>query len=192
MSQHRSAGAVIVDLVPHMDAGDRNAWRGDQDTRPLTEFGWRQARAQCDALAEEAVDALYAGPALRCRQTLAPLAERLDLEVAVVEELGEFRAWTAPEGWEPDANRGANAAAHAAGSAMRALERMRERHGGGHVVACSHGHVIPALVSYLAGAHGLRGLPESRGRGQWYRLHIDGADVRIELREVAGFPVQAA
>ena len=173
-----------------MNAGDRNAWAGDQDTRPLSDLGERQSAAQADALAAAPVDALYSGRALRCRQTLRPLAERLGLEVRVLEELGEFQAWKAPEAWDPDANRGANAAAHAAGSAMRAIERIRERHAGGRVVACSHGNVIPALAAYLIAAHGLRNVAELKRRGQWFRLRLEGAHVQIELREVEGFPTE--
>ena len=60
---------TIIDLVPHMDAGDRNVWQGDQDERPLTDLGWEQARAQAEALAGEKIDALYTSPALRARQT---------------------------------------------------------------------------------------------------------------------------
>ncbi|MEX1255643.1 MAG: histidine phosphatase family protein [Dehalococcoidia bacterium] len=188
MSQPRSSGSLIIDLVPHMDAGDRDAWPGDQDTRPLTEFGERQARAQCDALAAEPLDALYAGPALRCRQTLQPLAERLGLEITVLPEIGEVAAWRAPAGWEAEGNRRANAAAHGAGSALAGVTRMRALHPEGRVVACSHGHVIPALVSFLIAAHGLAGVPELGRRGQWYRLGFEGERIEIELREVEGFP----
>jgi 8-oxo-dGTP diphosphatase len=181
---------LIIDLVPHMDAGDRDTWQADQDTRPLTESGQRQARAQADALAAAPVDALYAGPALRCRQTLQPLAERVGLEIAVLAEIGEFQAWRAPGGWNADGNRGGNVAAHGAGSAMAAVTRMRALHERGRVVACSHGHVIPALVSFLIAAHGLAGVSELTKRGQWYRLGFEDERVQIELREVEGFPTE--
>jgi 8-oxo-dGTP diphosphatase len=177
-----------LDLVLHMDAGDRNAWQADQDTRPLTDFGERQARAQCDALAAEPVDAIYAGPALRCRQTVQPLAEQLGLEGVLVPEIGETAAWHAPGGWDRDNNQDTNSAAHAAGSAMRAVAQMRELHPEGRAVACSHGHVIPALASALIALHGLRDVPELTRRGQWYRVRFDGERVRIELREVEALP----
>ncbi len=36
---------TTIDLVPHMDAGDRTKWQGDQNVRPLTDLGRRQAAA---------------------------------------------------------------------------------------------------------------------------------------------------
>ena len=78
-----------IDLVPHMDAGDRNTWPGDQDERPLSDLGLRQAAALADALRWAPIDALYAGPALRCRQTLDVLSESLGLLVNVLPELDE-------------------------------------------------------------------------------------------------------
>lgn len=181
-----------IDLVPHMDAGDRNAWTGDQDVRPLTDLGRVQATALADALAGEPIDALYAGPALRCRQTLEVLGDRLDLTIEVVPELGEKHAWRAPDGWEA----GISTAAFAAGSLARAVQQMRAQHPYGRVVACSHGHTIPAFVSYHIAAQGLldvQPLPFSREmllqyRGQWFRLQFEAESVALERIEVPNFP----
>ncbi len=172
-----------------MDAGDRNAWQGDQNERPLVEFGWQQARAQADALSGESIDALYSSPALRARQTLEPLAEALGLEIEILDGIGDDETGRVPEGWDPDHIRGANGAPHAAGMAMAALWDIQLAHPDGHVVACSHGHVIPALISFLIAAHDLEDVPESDGRGQWYRIQMDGGDVvAIDLLEAEEFP----
>ena len=173
-----------IDLVGHMDAGKRARWRGDQDERPLSELGRRQAEALAEALESEPIDALYAGPALRCRQTLEPLAERRGLTVAVLPELGEKRAWRGPEGWESSAHE----AAFAAGTALRAIDKLRTLHPEGSVVACSHGHVIPALVAYLVAAHEMTGVPEVTRRGQWHALRFVDGHVAVERREAQGFP----
>ncbi len=175
---------LTVDLVPHMDAGDRKKWPGDQDERPLSELGRRQALAQAEALAREPIDALYSGPALRCRQTLQPLAEQLGLEIGVLPGLGEKDAWREPDGWED----GPATAAHAAGRAFAALDGIGTLHPNGRVVACSHGHVIPVLVAFLVASRGLVGVPQLRHRGQWYRIRLGEADAGIELREAEGFP----
>ena len=40
---------LIIDLVPHLDAGDRTKWQGDQNVRPLTHLGfatWLRVEAQ--------------------------------------------------------------------------------------------------------------------------------------------------
>ena len=183
---------TIIDLLPHMDAGDKKLkklWQGDHDERPLVEFGWQQARAQAEALAEESSDALYSSPALRSRQTLEPLAESLGLEIVVIDGLGDNQTWHVPGSWDPDHERGVNIAPHAAGMAMSALWDIPLAYTEGHVVACSHGHVIPAIVSFLIAAHSLEGVPELKRRGQWYRLRVAEDEVSLDLQEAPpGFP----
>ena len=56
----------------------------------LAEEGWDQARRLVRWLAEEGVDAVYASPMLRARQTAEPLAGELGLEVVIDEEIAEF------------------------------------------------------------------------------------------------------
>ena len=176
--------AVVIDLVPHMDAGDRKTWPGDQDERPLSELGRRQAAALADALAGGSIDAIYAGPALRCRQSVDVLAERPGLKTDVIAELGEKRAWRAPDGWDPSISR----AAFAAGTIALALEKLQTLYPDGRVVACSHGHTIPAFVAYHVGSRGLSNVPPLEYRGQWYRLRFVGRDVAIDRVEVKDFP----
>ena len=188
---------TIIDLVPHMDAGDRNEWMIDQNVRPLTKLGRRQSQAQADALTEalegvrpgEKIDALYSSPALRARETLAPLAESLGLEIVLVDGLGDNETWHVADGWDHEHNRGANVSPYAAGMAMAALWDIQLAYPEGRVVGCSHGHVIPALVSFLIAAHGLEGVPGEFRRGQWYRVHMDGADIiAIDLLDTPDFP----
>lgn len=174
---------LTVDLISHMDAGDRKKWKDDQNVRPLSELGCRQAAAIVDTLVAEPVDGLYAGRALRCRQTLEPLAERLGMEVTTLPELSEDVAWRVPDGWTSDLTE----AAYAAGSVASAMAKLEALHPGGRVVACSHGHVIPAYVAYLAASRGLR-VSEIVRRGYWWRLTFDAGDVSVDLREVPGFP----
>jgi len=172
-----------------MDAGDRDTWAGDQDERPLSDLGRRQAGVLADALVGEAIDALYAGPALRCRQTLGVLGERLRLRVDVIPELGEKHAWRVPPGWdERTRSLGIPAeAAFAAGSMQHAFLQMQALWPDGHVVACSHGHTIPAFIAYHVSSQGLANVPPLEYRGQWYRLHHTDA-LTIERIEIADFP----
>jgi 8-oxo-dGTP diphosphatase len=80
---------VTIELVAHMDAGDRRRWSEDQDLRTLSELGRRQAERMAAALADGPVDRLYSSPALRCRQTLEPLAKRYALPIVAMPELRE-------------------------------------------------------------------------------------------------------
>ena len=61
--------------------------RGDR----LTERGHDQARRAAAELAELGADPLVVEPAARARETAAPIAERLGLEIEVVEDLRELR-----------------------------------------------------------------------------------------------------
>jgi broad specificity phosphatase PhoE len=186
---------LTIDLIAHLAAGDRSAWTGDQDERPLSDMGVRQADALAGALATEPIDALYAGPALRCRQSLGVLADRLGQTVEVMPELGEKHAWRAPDGWETDTSlwpagalAPATSAAFAAGSLARAVERIRALHQDGHVVACSHGHTIPAYVAFHVGSQQLSGIPALQYRGQWYRIRVGDGMLAVERIEVPQFP----
>ncbi len=62
--------------------------------RPLSETGREQSEALADQLEGESPMRLLAGPALRCQQTLEPLALALGLPIEVDERLAESEAAT--------------------------------------------------------------------------------------------------
>jgi phosphohistidine phosphatase len=76
-------------LVRHGDAGDPEAWKGPDDSRPLTAKGRRDARRSARGLArQESIDVLCTSPLVRAVQTAEILADALELdEVGVWEEL---------------------------------------------------------------------------------------------------------
>lgn len=177
-----------------MDAGDRRLWQADQDTRPLSELGIRQAKRMCDELAKAPVDALYSSAALRARQTIEPLAERFSLPIADLRGLHESDSWLPPPGWRdvPSDMSGPLGGAFAAGLGMTALRQIVATYPDGRVVACSHGDVVPALIVYLMGSSGLDVPVFASTRGGWYTLTVAGANIDIELHEVLeGFPLEA-
>lgn len=56
----------------------------------LAELGHRQAEALAEWLAAESIDALYASPMRRARQTAEPVAAKLGLDIVIDHELAEF------------------------------------------------------------------------------------------------------
>ena len=70
-------------LLRHAHAGDPGDWAGNDDLRPLSEKGRRQASRLGEALARwsEAPDLLITSPRLRARQTAELVAEALGVEV---------------------------------------------------------------------------------------------------------------
>lgn len=109
-------------LVRHADAGDRSRWDADQDLRPLSEQGRRQAESIVGALRAFSPVRILSSPAVRCVQTIAPLADALGIEIEIAGELREGRTT----------------------EALALLD-------GAPMALSSHGDVLPKLLSALAG-----------------------------------------
>jgi broad specificity phosphatase PhoE len=139
-----------------------------------------------DVLARQPISALYASPALRCQQSLQPLSKRLELPVRVLaafrESDGEF---------SPDPIENLRRGSYVAGRAYAALQDVVRAHGDGWAAVCSHGDLIPSLVAFLVGFHGLPPAASLTSRGEWYELRISGDGATVELRSAPlGFPVR--
>ncbi|PKV91195.1 8-oxo-dGTP diphosphatase [Amycolatopsis echigonensis] len=132
---------TTVLLVRHAKAGKREDWTGDDDLRPLSEAGQRQAAALRDLLPLFGPDRVYSAPRLRCVQTVGGIAESLGVEVQHEPLLSE-------EGYWPDPLLG-----------IRRLLAIAAD--GGTPLISSQGGVIPDLVSALADRDGLE-LPAAR------------------------------
>ena len=78
-------------LVRHAWAGDRDEWDGDDHERPLDERGRRQAEGLVERLQPYPIEAILSSPALRCVETVEPLAQSRGLELELRPELGEER-----------------------------------------------------------------------------------------------------
>lgn len=165
---------VLIALVPHMDAGDRDTWEGDQDQRPLSDLGRKQANALASAMASAGVTSLYASPARRAHATIEPLATKLGIEIQTLPNLAEKRPGESDTSL---ATRG-----------ERALDEIRRHALRGIAVAVSHGDLIPATINRLALRRRIHPQRLER-RGQWYVVNF-AADlsVNIELYEAPGFP----
>src|SRR5687768_6255682 len=86
-------------VVPHADAGDRKKWTTDQDLRPLSDLGRRQAAELAPNIDD--VDAVVSSPALRCVQTVEPIAIASGVEVELSEHLRELSFVTELGSWTP-------------------------------------------------------------------------------------------
>ena len=76
-------------LVRHASALSREEWNGGDDPRPLNAQGRRQAKRLVDALAGRTLDRIVSSPAVRCVDTVRPLAEARGLDLEEREELAE-------------------------------------------------------------------------------------------------------
>ncbi|WP_326554957.1 NUDIX domain-containing protein [Micromonospora sp. NBC_01813] len=123
--------SVTLTLVRHGHAGSRDTWPGPDSARPLDTAGLRQAQALAALLALTGPDRVLSASPRRCVQTMAPLAQAVDLSVEVNSVFDE----PAP-GQDPDEK------------ALAAAGRLTELAAAGTSAAvCSQGKVIaPALM----------------------------------------------
>jgi probable phosphomutase (TIGR03848 family) len=134
----------------------------------LNPEGRRQADRVCARLALLPVRAIYSSPLERARETAAPLATALGLDMRLCEEAIElgFGEWTGRRFAELDAdaewrrfNSWRSFTRAPSGELMpevqtrivRAIEGIRADHPGEVVALFSHGDVIRAAVAYFAG-----------------------------------------
>jgi 8-oxo-(d)GTP phosphatase len=145
-------------LVRHGSAGSRDEWDGDDDARPLDERGRAQAAAVAAVLPLYGPRRVLSAPPLRCTQTVAPLAERLDVPVEQHDVLGEQVGSRDPE------------------AVLRLLLGLAAEPGA--TVACSQGGVIPDAVVALHERSGLplpHHLEPPRKGSVWALTFCDGA-----------------
>ena len=142
-----------VYLIRHAKAGDRERWSEDDRLRPLSKTGRRQAEALVRAFRGLAVDRILSSPAVRCQQTVRPLALDRRLPLEPTEALFE-------------------------GAPLEGLLRLIDETGDAAVVACVHGDLIPAALDHVRSG----GVPVGEGgtkKGSiWLLEREDGAVVR--------------
>ncbi len=137
----------------------------------LAETGQQQAQAVAARIAElDRVDAIYASPLERARETAAPIGKARSLKVGIDKGLLEcdFGAWTGsllkdlmklPE-WQtvqkfPSGFRFPNGESFTdmQSRMVNTLDRLRAAHPGGVVVIVSHADPIKVAVAHAMGTH---------------------------------------
>jgi broad specificity phosphatase PhoE len=144
----------VAYLIRHAKAGDRSAWEQPDELRPLSPAGKRQAEGIVERFASEAIGRAVSSPAVRCVQTIQPLADRLGIELREDSSLEEGAG---PEG------------------ASRLILSASD---GAAVALCTHGDVIWELLARweAAGVPLTGGLPAKKG-STWVLQVSDGAVV---------------
>jgi 8-oxo-dGTP diphosphatase len=136
-------------LIRHAHAGERHAWKGEDQLRPLSEKGARQAKNLAKQLADRDIREVFSSPAARCAQTVEPLASKVGTEVEIRKELRE-------------------------GADPTKVIALIEEHIGKAPALSGHGDVIPEVIELLA----RRGMtidgPAGNNKGSWWELRHDG------------------
>jgi 8-oxo-dGTP diphosphatase len=126
---------AITALVRHAHAGERKKWNGNDALRPIDPRGQTEADGLAVLLPVFRPRRLYAATPLRCRQTLEPLAARLDLPIVTDSAFAE----------PADAD-------EVAARVKVAAARLAELREGATAAICSQGKLMPPLLASLTDA----------------------------------------
>jgi 8-oxo-dGTP diphosphatase len=146
---------VTLYLVRHAHAGSRQKWVGDDFGRPLSGKGVREAAAVTDWLDGRPLTRILSSHALRCTQTVGPLARRRDLEVEI----------------EPALTEGSRRAESAALARKLVAEEA-------DAVLCSHGDVLPDMLDALA-EDGCEVIGTGLAKGGLYLVETEAGRARL-------------
>ena len=116
---------MTIYLVRHAKAGERNAWTGDDELRPLSGRGHMQARGLIDVLEHAQFERVLSSPYVRCMETVVPIAADRRMAVEPADELAE-------------------------GASLREALSLVHKHAEGGAVMCTHGDVMPMLLERFA------------------------------------------
>ncbi|MFK3678356.1 NUDIX domain-containing protein [Microbacterium sp. NPDC090218] len=123
-----------VIVLRHAKAMSRSDWDRSDASRPLTDRGRKQAKSIVGPLRAFGVRKIVTSDAVRCVETVTPLAKALDRKPVQTEKISQ-------DAWEDG------------GSDLRSVVGRRVR-SGKPAVLCSHGPVLPGLLSEIALATG--------------------------------------
>ena len=142
-------------LVRHAHAD----WSADEN-RPLSSAGLEGADRAADLLEEFPIDYLYSSPYRRARQTIEPLASRLDMTIKVLPDLRERQlgnhtgrdfiesvraTWRDPSFAYPGGE--TNAAAQERG--VQIVLQLHGQHPARHIVLSTHGNLLALILQHF-------------------------------------------
>ncbi|MBX7160795.1 MAG: histidine phosphatase family protein [Acidimicrobiia bacterium] len=177
---------MLLFLVRHAHAVPRGRWEGPDLDRPLDDKGRRQAAAVAAHIGErldgDPPPLVVASPAVRCVDSVAPLAQHYGIPVgtdARLLEIAEVDADSRPDPedavtWLADRLCDVVDDALAAGS------------GKGGVVICTHGQVLPPGIARIVDGVDLDAAVEHNDKGGFWVTVIE--DGRCESAEYVGAP----
>ena len=146
---------MAIYVIRHGSAGRRGEHSLPSDLdRPLDERGRKHADTVDELLADRDIARILSSPAVRCVETVAPLAKRLDLEIELEAALLEGQ------------------------SIDGAVELVKSLATAGDTVAlCSHAAIIPDTIAALADQGMTIVGPWLWSKGSTWQLTTKGAEI---------------
>lgn len=151
-------------LLRHAKAIQRLEWQGDDGDRPLDSYGQRQAARMLPNYFPYQIMEIHSSDAIRCLETVEPLARSLQLNIIISEELGEYR-------YSRDSK----------ASLIYVRDVLEE---GVAAIICSHNPILPNLMRKLIGKKNFKDLSWTLNPGEsWVLHHREGDIVAVDWLE---------
>ena len=148
-------------LLRHGKAIAREEWEGDDGDRPLAQLGQQQAKRMHAIYLPLAVSEIHSSDAVRCYETVSPMARTMSLNLVYWSELSEYA-------FEKDKKAAINVVNDIIESEARAI-------------VCGHNPVIPGIVAKFIGKKNFKELDHGLLPGEaWILHHRDGEIVAID------------
>ena len=148
-------------LLRHGKAIAREEWEGDDGDRPLAQLGQQQAKRMHAIYLPFAVSEIHSSDAVRCYETVSPMARTMSLNLVYWSELSEYA-------FEEDKKAAINVVNDIIESEARAI-------------VCGHNPVIPGIVAKFIGKKNFKELDHGLLPGEaWILHHRDGEIVAID------------
>lgn len=148
-------------LLRHGKAIAREEWEGDDGDRPLAQLGQQQSKRMHALYHPFGVTEIHTSDAVRCYETVAPIARTMSLNLVYWTELSEYA-------FEKDKKAAINVVNDIIESEARAM-------------VCGHNPVIPGIVAKFIGKKNFKELDHGLLPGEaWILHHKEGEIVAID------------
>ena len=149
-------------LLRHAKAIAREDWLGEDTDRPLSSLGERQAKRLLSNLLPYAIEEMHSSSAVRCYETITPMARALRIDFFFSENLSE-------DAFRQDGER-----------PVKYVQRLLLNDY--PTLLCSHNPVIPGITSSFVDKYGLDLTYTKLEPGDaWVAHHIDREVVSLEF-----------
>ena len=151
-------------LLRHGKAITREEWEGDDGDRPLAQIGQIQSKRMLSKYLPFAISEIHTSDAVRCYETVAPMARAMSLDMIYWSELSEYA-------FAKDKKAAINVVNDIIESETRAI-------------VCGHNPVLPGIVAKFIGKKNFKQLDHGLLPGEaWILHHRDGEVIAIDWME---------
>lgn len=149
-------------LLRHAKAIERTEWAGEDTDRPLSSHGERQSKRLITVMKPYAIEEMHSSSAVRCYETITPLARALNVDFFFTDSLSE-------DVFHKDHER-----------PIKYVYRLLSNDY--PVLVCSHNPILPAAISSFVNKFGVDVQESKLEPGDaWVVHHIDREVVAVEF-----------